>query len=69
MVQWELLTSTVLILIQLKNGLLEQELTNTHFLHHQLHLKLRKKNKIDILCSDDYVSCSEEYFWSVLAEI
>ena len=47
MVQWELLISTVLILIQLKIGLLEQELTNTHFLHHQLHLKLRKKNKID----------------------
>ena len=49
MVQSDLLVSTVLILIQLKIGLLEQEHTNIHFLHHQLHLKLRKKKQIYVV--------------------
>ena len=43
LVQWELLISIVLILIQLKIGLLEQEHTTIHLIYHQLHLKLCKK--------------------------
>ena len=55
MVQWDLLVSTVLILIQLKIGLLEQEHTTIHFLHHQLHLKLRKKKQIYVVMTMFFV--------------